>query len=82
MLDLHGGLLTQQEYNQLGTIRGRMGRRSMPFPRGGVGQLAGVPAIESAGQRTRVSSQPCGRAIKSHDAHEREAAYRQALAEL
>src|SRR5712691_6660579 len=35
MPDFHGGLLTQQEYKQLGTIRGRMGASFNALSRGG-----------------------------------------------
>ena len=80
--DMHGGLLTQQEYNRLGTITGRMGASFSALSRGGfshwrtsrqVNQLAS----ELAFHRSRVA-----RGITSADAHEREAAYRQALSEL
>ena len=82
--DFHGGLLTQQEYNQLGTIRGRVGASFSALSRGGIRswhacrQLNQI-ASELAFHRSRVS-----RGIVSADASasERELAYRQALQEL
>jgi RsiW-degrading membrane proteinase PrsW (M82 family) len=80
--DFHGGLLTQQEYNQLGTISGRMGAAYSAFSRGGLSSWKACrqlnqTASELAFHRSRVS-----RGIASADAHLREAAYRQSLQEL
>jgi RsiW-degrading membrane proteinase PrsW (M82 family) len=80
--DFQGGLLTQQEYNQLGSIRGRMGASFNALSRGGLSnwqarrQLNQL-ASELAFHRSRVA-----RGITAADAREREAAYRQALADL
>ncbi|HAF15904.1 MAG TPA: PrsW family intramembrane metalloprotease [Blastocatellia bacterium] len=80
--DFQGGLLTQQEYNQLGSIRGRMGASFNALSRGGLSnwqarrQLNQL-ASELAFHRSRVA-----RGITAADASEREAAYRQALADL
>lgn len=80
--DFHGGLLTQQEYNQLGTLLGRMGASFNALSRGGysswrASRQLNQTASELAFHRSRVA-----RGIHSADAHEREAAYRQALEDL
>ncbi len=80
--DFHGGLLTQQEYNQLGTLLGRMGGSFNALSRGGfsgwrASRQLNQTASELAFHRSRVA-----RGISSADAHLREAAYRQALADL
>ena len=80
--DFHGGLLTEQEYNQLGSIRGRMGASFNALSRGGFGswqtcRQVNQLASELAFHRSRVS-----RGISVADALEREAAYRQALQDL
>jgi RsiW-degrading membrane proteinase PrsW (M82 family) len=82
MPDVHGGLLTQDEYNRLGSISGRMGASYKAFSRGGLSHWKACRqlnqmASELAFHRSRVS-----RGIRSEDAHEREAEYRQALADL
>lgn len=80
--DYHGGLITQQEYNQFGTIRGRMGASFNAFSRGGVShwktarQLNQL-ASELAFHRCRVA-----RGIIAADAYEQEKAYRSALENL
>src|SRR6266550_3514917 len=80
--DFQGGLLTQQEYNQLGTLRGRMGASFNALSRGGFTswrtcRQLNQTASELAFHRSRVA-----RGISSADAREREAAYRQALEDL
>jgi RsiW-degrading membrane proteinase PrsW (M82 family) len=80
--DFHGGLLTQDEYHRLCTVRGRMGASYSAFSRGGVTHWRlcrqfNQTASELAFHRNRVS-----RGIRSSDAAEREAAYRQALHDL
>jgi RsiW-degrading membrane proteinase PrsW (M82 family) len=80
--DLHGGLLTPQEYKQLGTITGRMGASFNALSRGGWNswrtcRQLNQTASELAFHRNRVA-----RGISAADAQEREAAYRQALADL
>jgi RsiW-degrading membrane proteinase PrsW (M82 family) len=80
--DYHGGLLTQQEFKQLGSITGRMGASFNAFSRGGFSnwqarrQLNQL-ASELAFHRSRVA-----RGISAADAAAREAEYRQALADL
>ena len=80
--DFHGGLLSQQEYEQLGTLRGRMGASFNALSRGGFRswqtcRQLNQTASELAFHRSRVA-----RGIYTADAREREAAYRQALEDL
>ena len=80
--DFQGGLLTQQEYNQLCTISGRMGSSYNALSRGGFGRWQAARqfnqlASELAFHRSRVA-----RGISAADAREREAAYRLALENL
>ena len=80
--DFQGGLLTQQEYNQLCTISGRMGSSFNALSRGGFGRWQAARqfnqlASELAFHRSRVA-----RGICAADAREREAAYRLALENL
>lgn len=80
--DLHGGLLTQQEYNQLGTIRGRMGSAYNAFSRGGFGNWQACRQLNQMASELAFHRSRVVRGIKAPDAHEREAEYRQALADL
>ncbi|HKO45477.1 MAG TPA: PrsW family intramembrane metalloprotease [Pyrinomonadaceae bacterium] len=80
--DLHGGLLTQREYEQLGTIRGRMGSAYTAFSRGGFGHWQACRQLNQMASELAFHRSRVGRGIRAHDAHEREAEYRQALAEL
>jgi len=80
--DYQAGLLTQQQYNQLCTIRGRMSSSLDAFNRGGFSNWQTVrqfnqTASELAFHRSRVA-----RGLVAADAREREAAYRQALEDL
>lgn len=80
--DFQGGRLTQQEYERLCTIRGRMGSSFNAFSRGGVGswracRQANQVASELAFHRSRVA-----RGLSSESAQEREAAYLTALQDL
>ncbi|HVQ39586.1 MAG TPA: PrsW family intramembrane metalloprotease [Pyrinomonadaceae bacterium] len=80
--DFHGGLLTQQEYNQLGTLRGRMGASFNAFSRGGFSSWQAARRLNQTASELAFHRSRVARGISSADAHEREAAYRQALAEL
>jgi RsiW-degrading membrane proteinase PrsW (M82 family) len=82
--DLEGGLFTREEYDQLGSIRGRMGSSYNAFSRGGVSHWRkrmrlNQLASELAFHRSRVA-----RGIQSskHDVHELENAYLQTLHSL
>jgi hypothetical protein len=80
--DLQGGIFTPDEYNRLGTIRGRIGSNFNAFSRGGFGHWRASrqfhqTASELAFHRSRVA-----RGIRTADAAEREAAYQAALRDL
>lgn len=80
--DFQGGLITQQEYNQLCSVFGRMGYTFNAFSRGGFShwQMArhlNQIASELAFHRSRVA-----RGIVAADAREREAAYQQTLSDM
>lgn len=80
--DLQRGVFTPDEYNRLGSIRGRMGANFNAFSRGGLGhwrasRQLNQMASELAFHRSRVA-----RGISSADAQEREAAYQMALQDL
>lgn len=80
--DLHGGRLTNEEYDRLCTIRGRMGASFNAFSRGGIGswrtsRRVNQIASELAFHRSRVA-----RGILHADAQEREAEYQAALQDL
>jgi protease PrsW len=82
--DLEGGLFTRDEYEQLASVRGRMGSSYNAFSRGGVSNWRkrmrlNQLASELAFHRSRVA-----RGIQSskHDVHELENAYLQTLHSL
>ena len=80
--DFQAGLLTQEEYERLGTIRGRMGSSFNALSKGGFKgwqacRQLNQTASELAFHRSRIA-----RGISSPDAHEREAAYRTAMQDL
>ncbi len=80
--DLHGGLLTRQEYDQLGTIRGRMGSAYNAFSRGGFGHWRACRELNQTASELAFHRSRVARGIRAHDSPEREAEYRQALADL
>lgn len=80
--DFQGGRLTQQEYERLCTVRGRMGASFNALSRGGFGswracRQANQLASELAFHRSRVA-----RGLSIQNALEREAAYQTALQDL
>ena len=80
--DYQGGLLTQQEYDQLCSIRGRMGSSFNAFSRGGfshwqTARQLNQTASELAFHRARIA-----RGIAAAEAQEREVAYQRALQDL
>ncbi len=82
LTEFQAGLLTPQEYNQLCTIRGRMGASFNAFSRGGFEQWRlcrqfNQIASELAFHRNRIA-----RGVLSADARERETAYILALQDL
>lgn len=80
--DAQAGFITPDEYNRLGTIRGRMGANFNALTRGGLGHWRASrqfhqTASELAFHRSRIA-----RGMASSDAQEREAAYQMALRDL
>lgn len=80
--DFQGGLLTQEEYNQLCTIRGRMGASYNAFSRGGLNHWQARRRLSQTASELAFHRSRLARGISAADAAEREAAYRQALEEL
>ncbi|HSE33129.1 MAG TPA: PrsW family intramembrane metalloprotease [Pyrinomonadaceae bacterium] len=82
--DLEGGLFTREEYDQLGSVRGRMGSSFNAFSRGGVStwrkrMRLNQLASELAFHRSRVAR---GLHSSKHDVRELENAYLQILQSL
>jgi protease PrsW len=82
--DLQRGIFSQEEYNRLGSVRGRMGASFRAFTRGGFGvwrarMQYNQMASELAFHRSRVAR---GFSSNQQSAQEREAAYLQLLQEL
>ncbi|MDQ2974915.1 MAG: PrsW family intramembrane metalloprotease [Acidobacteriota bacterium] len=80
--DFQGGLLTEQEYRQLGTIFGRMGASFNAFSRGGLGSWKACRQLNQTASELAFHRSRVARGISSADAQLREAAYRQSLQEL
>lgn len=80
--DFHGGLLTQEEYNQLGTLRGRTGAAFNALSRGGFRSWQACRQLNQTASELAFHRSRVARGISSADAREREAAYRQALEDL
>jgi RsiW-degrading membrane proteinase PrsW (M82 family) len=80
--DFQGGLLTQDEYIQLCSIRGRMGASYNAFSRGGLNHWQARRRLNQTASELAFHRSRLARGISAADAHEREAAYRHALAEL
>jgi len=80
--DFQGGLLTQQEYNQLCTIRGRMGSSYNALSRGGFSQWQAARQLNQLASELAFHRSRVARGFTGANASEREAAYRQALVNL
>lgn len=80
--DFHGGLLTQEEYNQLCSIRGRMGASYNAFSRGGLSHWHARRQLNQTASELAFHRSRLARGISAADSAEREAAYRQALESL
>lgn len=80
--DLQGGLLTQQEYDRLCNIRGRMGTCYSAFARGGVGRWREARQLNQIASELAFHRSRLARGISTKDAQQREAAYQRALQEL
>lgn len=77
-----GGLLSPQEYKQLGSISGRMGASFNALSRGGFGQWRTARQLNQIASELAFLRNRVARGIIAADAREREAAYRQALENL
>ena len=80
--DYQGGLLTQQEYNQLCSVFGRMGSSFNALSRGGLGQWQAARRLNQTASELAFHRSRVARGITAADAREREAAYQRALADL
>ena len=80
--DFQGGVLTQQEYNQLGSISGRMGASFNALSRGGFSSWQACRQLNQMASELAFHRSRVARGISVENAREREAAYRQALEEL
>lgn len=76
------GLLTQQEYNQLGSISGRMGSSFNALSRGGFGQWRTARQLNQMASELAFHRSRVARGITAADAQEREAAYQRGLEDL
>jgi RsiW-degrading membrane proteinase PrsW (M82 family) len=82
MPDYRGGLLTQQEYDQLGTIRGRVGASFNALSRGGFSNWQACRQLNQLASELAFHRSRVARGITAANALEREIAYRQALEDL
>jgi protease PrsW len=80
--DLHGGMLTQEEYANLCTIRGRFGATYAAYSRGGVSQWKACRQFNQLGSELAFHRNRVSRGIRSDDEREREFAYQNAMREL
>jgi hypothetical protein len=80
--DFRGGLLTQQEYDQLCTVRGRMGSSFNAFSRGGFSRWQAARQFNQTASELAFHRCRTARGIIAADAQEREAAYQRALQDL
>ncbi len=80
--DLHGGLLTRQEYTQLCSVRGRMGASYHAFSRGGVAHWRACRQLNQLGSELAFHRSRVARGISAEDEREREFAYQKAIRDL
>jgi RsiW-degrading membrane proteinase PrsW (M82 family) len=80
--DYQAGLLTEQEYRQLGSVTGRMGASFNALSRGGVGHWRAARQLNQTASELAFHRNRVARGISAADAREREAAYRMALEDL
>jgi hypothetical protein len=80
--DFQGGLLTQQEYEKLGSVFGRMGYSLNALSRGGFGHWQAARQLNQTASELAFHRSRVARGIIAADARERELAYRQALENL
>src|SRR6266446_1252816 len=75
--DYQAGLLTQQEYNQLCSVWGRMGSSFNAFSRGGFSQWQAARQLNQTASELAFHRSRVARGITTADAQERDAVYRQ-----
>jgi len=80
--DYRAGLLTEQEYKQLGSVTGRMGASFNAFSRGGFGHWQAARQLNQTASELAFHRNRVARGISAADAQQREAAYRLALEDL
>jgi RsiW-degrading membrane proteinase PrsW (M82 family) len=80
--DYRAGLLTEQEYKQLGSVTGRMGASFNAFSRGGFGHWQAARRLNQTASELAFHRNRVARGISAADAQQREAAYRLALEDL
>ncbi len=80
--DLHGGLLTQQEYTQLCSVRGRMGASYTAFSKGGVTHWRACRQLNQLGSELAFHRSRVARGISAEDEREREFAYQTAIRDV
>ena len=77
--ELQSGLITQQEYNTLGSVSGRLGASFRALSRGGFGGWRAYSRLSQAATELAFHRERVSRGITSVDAEQREAAYVQLL---
>jgi RsiW-degrading membrane proteinase PrsW (M82 family) len=82
VVELHGGVFTQDEYKRLGSIFGRMGASFNALSRGGLGQWQAARQLNQTASELAFHRNRVARGIATADAAQREAAYRMALQDL
>jgi protease PrsW len=80
--DYQGGMLTQEEYNRLCSIFGRMGLSFSALTRGGLGHWQAARQLNQTASELAFHRSRVARGITAADAREREAAYQRALEDL
>jgi RsiW-degrading membrane proteinase PrsW (M82 family) len=80
--DFHAGVLSQEEYDRLCTIRGRMGSSFNALSKGGLKGWQARRQLHQTASELAFHRSRTARGISSPDAHERELAYRMAMQDL
>lgn len=82
VVDFQGGLLTQQEFSRLCSVTGRMGTSFDALTSGGMGHWRAARQLNQTASELAFHRSRVARGITAANAQEREAAYRQSLADL
>lgn len=80
--DYQGGILTQKEYDQLCSVRGRMGSSLNAFSRGGFSHWQTARQLNQTASELAFHRNRIARGIAAAQAREQEAAYQRALQDL